>query len=102
MLGECQVNVKSQSELDIGGRETCTTTTTTSMAFRQTSYTGLTQPEPYQQLDLDFQSEHISTWSLNLVLLLPIKDYIKLVRGTIRPSLRDGLSTPYQLTKLQC
>ena len=23
MLGECQVNVKSQSELDIGGRETC-------------------------------------------------------------------------------
>ena len=24
MLGECQVNVKSQSELDIGGRETCT------------------------------------------------------------------------------
>ena len=21
--GECQVNVKSQSELDIGGRETC-------------------------------------------------------------------------------
>ena len=23
MSGECQVNVKSQSELDIGGRETC-------------------------------------------------------------------------------
>ena len=23
MLGECQVNVKSQSQLDIGGRETC-------------------------------------------------------------------------------
>ena len=23
MLGECQVNFKSQSELDIGGRETC-------------------------------------------------------------------------------
>ena len=23
MLGECQVKVKSQSELDIGGRETC-------------------------------------------------------------------------------
>ena len=23
MLVECQVNVKSQSELDIGGRETC-------------------------------------------------------------------------------
>ena len=23
MPGECQVNVKSQSELDIGGRETC-------------------------------------------------------------------------------
>ena len=24
MLVKCQVNVKSQSELDIGGRETCT------------------------------------------------------------------------------
>ena len=23
MLGECQLHVKSQSELDIGGRETC-------------------------------------------------------------------------------
>ena len=23
MSGECQVNVKSQSELDIGGRKTC-------------------------------------------------------------------------------
>ena len=23
MSGECQVNVKSQSEFDIGGRETC-------------------------------------------------------------------------------
>ena len=23
MSGECQVHVKSQSELDIGGRETC-------------------------------------------------------------------------------
>ena len=23
MSGECQVNIKSQSELDIGGRETC-------------------------------------------------------------------------------
>ena len=23
MLGECQVNIKSQSELDISGRETC-------------------------------------------------------------------------------
>ena len=23
MSGKCQVNVKSQSELDIGGRETC-------------------------------------------------------------------------------
>ena len=26
MSGECQVNVKSQSELDIGGRETCSNT----------------------------------------------------------------------------
>ena len=25
MSGECQVNIKSQSELDIGGRETCNT-----------------------------------------------------------------------------
>ena len=44
--------------------------------FRQTSYTGLTQPYPQPQpgyktipaqLDLDLQSKHISTWSLNLV-----------------------------------
>ena len=28
MSGECQVNVKSQSELDIGGRETCFVFTT--------------------------------------------------------------------------
>ena len=33
MSGECQVNVKSQSELDIGGRETCFNLSDSSLHF---------------------------------------------------------------------
>ena len=48
----------------------CPHSTTSTMTFRQTNYTGLTQPYPQPQpgkrtipaqLELDLQSEHIST-----------------------------------------
>ena len=47
-------------------------TGTSTISFRQTSSIGFTQPHPQlkplpTQLDLDLQSEHISTWSLNVV-----------------------------------
>ena len=79
----------------------------TSTTFRQTSYIGLTQPCPQSQpglrtlpaqLDLDLQSEHISTWfstwSLNLDLnLVPQLGPRPQHRPQLRPQLGSQVST---------
>ena len=48
MLGECQVNVKSQSELDIGGRKTCVSSF---LALSQLSLSSLSCPEITHLMD---------------------------------------------------